>query len=1717
MSTLEDAQQTVLSIVKEFGYDEKMMNDLDQFKPEYRRTVEELLLHRDEQRGRMIKKLVEKINSTDAHFDLLELLRNADENLFENANAVGALPTIAFHIHCDRIIVECNEDGFTKENLAAICSVGKSTKPNDYGRVETRGNGFKSVFFAAYEAHIESGHFSFCFKHHKGDSGLGMVLPIWVDTNKTVDMNEPASTDNLVDADEPVGTDNEVDMDEAFDMDKASDTSQAGDAGKPLDSDQVVDADKPPNQVTKVTRTTLRLHKEGNGMEVGKALRDSIVEQLNCLRPTCLLFLRQLRRIEISHYNEDGGRSSLEAFEISGAQDHRKTLKRTLSETEDQGTAQEQYFHVTKHKHKASMAISTGNDPNSPNTVGANETSPETDIILAFPLEKKDNFTPVLQAQDIFAGLPVEKSRFNFLIHSDFDTTANPRRIKTQSERNTDLLQGVADAFGVAVEQLCKDEDLCCAWPEFLPSAEDELEIFWSGLQEKIKKSLSTLRILKSRKVDLLKSDLESPTSVLMSSETDEPWHSILSKRLLRMLKQSEEQTQIDRLKELKVLPVFDETWVAPSSGPVYMPTTSGGHPIPRGLKLELKVLRPDAVKNVDRKKLFEELGAVKAEASDVRAEILKAYDPGRLLVNLADSKANLEFLYLSHGEDVDLAKLRVVTVHQNDDIITRLYDKDIYLPDDDHPYGPGALLGPTPDSAGQKVTYLNAAYLRDAPEASSLLQWKEWLVGIIGVRRRLRIVDREAQTLSSAWKYVASHRPKRLLGLLQDSWEQEERESLKSPEVVSALQQVEAITQGGRSRELKSTWLPLPQLEQERLKFMEESEPFSFLELEHVEDPTSESQLATKWGFLDRFGVGVDLGDGIKFLLEVLRCIYMNNIDASSLRRPERLVRLYGVIHAKVQDLNCGDAERCEAAKKKIKRALSSSSPYLPHGSPGLIFVPAYGGEKACWTSASKCVWDSPPVMTSPYPLKYAYASLCEGNDEQLSVLSHFFKDIMLVQDAGLSNIKDNLDCLRQRNCQDVGQIVGSYNYLNTIHSIKPKRASEIRLAFTYTRRILAVKNHQPGWYKTSECLWSSPTTVQDKATLKDYYGSLEDFFTRILGVQMLTVDMVYNELKQTTAQERVERVKELIKSFSAQLQMDQEPQGDPDSLLDEVAFLPVRYPDGQVALESAETEFAIIDRQRLGELFQDKIKLLDYTFEEVHNLDPFLKWARLDHRYLSRQVKTTTSAPHAKRPVAEPNRNLEFKAHALVRIAAIFNSPRFVAGHDGLYQLLQKSELLEADEISITLSIDQGEVHYETPLISGDLHLDETSSGLQIFVPSDVAKQTICFHSALPKALAGWLMRDPKTGVQEHVNPLLVTILTSVLNVPAEKTIVDSILESHGIFSVLLPEISDDSDQKDGGGVVDLRHFPSRPIEKGLPFEYLSPRQVDKDIGEGEVDDSDTDDSETSDTVDNDGGGGGGGDHAVLLERESSTESSAPVYSQKPPGQNSDYKWLFKSVVLAARAVILPDNAFNCESIPAKTLSSKNSRKSFDWKKDGKSDHAKYVGAAGELYVFELLSGLNPPLPGWNWEVWTSQIRELANVHRDYTDLQSAEEGTSDFVYEDSKGYLTKVLINWNYLDRDSWKSARPVYHIEAKGTTSQWDEDFHISKPQYDQLQEKSIFKKPKGLNDVYMVFRVFGIGGALTGMRIYMDREGLNFKPNKWLVTPKKKQVRGPSPP
>ncbi|OJJ46186.1 hypothetical protein ASPZODRAFT_2071477 [Penicilliopsis zonata CBS 506.65] len=123
---------------------------------------------------RAVDLLSKELYQIQTHF-LLELLQNADDNTYK----ADVIPNLTVTYADNYLQTECNEVGFTEENVEAICQIGQSTKRGEnknQGYIGEKGIGFKSVFKVATVVWIHSLEYSFKFDSTKR---LGMITPLW--------------------------------------------------------------------------------------------------------------------------------------------------------------------------------------------------------------------------------------------------------------------------------------------------------------------------------------------------------------------------------------------------------------------------------------------------------------------------------------------------------------------------------------------------------------------------------------------------------------------------------------------------------------------------------------------------------------------------------------------------------------------------------------------------------------------------------------------------------------------------------------------------------------------------------------------------------------------------------------------------------------------------------------------------------------------------------------------------------------------------------------------------------------------------------------------------------------------------------------------------------------------------------------------------------------------------------------------------------------------------------------------------------------------------------------------------------------------------------------------------------------------------------------------------------------------------------------------------
>lgn len=188
-----------------------------------------------------------------------------------------------------------------------------------------------------------------------------------------------------------------------------------------------------------------------------------------------------------------------------------------------------------------------------------------------------------------------------------------------------------------------------------------------------------------------------------------------------------------------------------------------------------------------------------------------------------------------------------------------------------------------------------------------------------------------------------------------------------------------------------------------------------------------------------------------------------------------------------------------------------------------------------------------------------------------------------------------------------------------------------------------------QNTWYALASCIWADDQArIPGKAAIKTPYKSLEDFFCRMLGVQKPNLQMHVQAL-QALARNRPDQsameIRRMIKLISSL-----NPTTNSVTSLAKSNIFEVKLVSGTNAFTTAAADFAISDRAEYGDAFESKIRILDYSVQEVRQCSSFLLAMGLKDRHLSETVEEKTRVDNG---VISNSLTMRFrqKAYALFR----------------------------------------------------------------------------------------------------------------------------------------------------------------------------------------------------------------------------------------------------------------------------------------------------------------------------------------------------------------------------------------------------------------------------------------------------------------------------------
>lgn len=154
----------------------------------------------------------------------------------------------------------------------------------------------------------------------------------------------------------------------------------------------------------------------------------------------------------------------------------------------------------------------------------------------------------------------------------------------------------------------------------------------------------------------------------------------------------------------------------------------------------------------------------------------------------------------------------------------------------------------------------------------------------------------------------------------------------------------------------------------------------------------------------------------------------------------------------------------------------------------------------------------------------------------------------------------------------------------------------------------------------------------ISNHVPIAGTYPELQDFFTKVLGVQTVTPTFMMKQLAAAAKSrtKTAENIKKLMLAVSELLDTGSNGSQFRSSMevLDECAYLPCVSTAGATEFRSKSQSFFINDSEVNANHFRDRLVMLDFTYEQVNSLHNLIRLLGLDDHYLGRHVQFETSA---------------------------------------------------------------------------------------------------------------------------------------------------------------------------------------------------------------------------------------------------------------------------------------------------------------------------------------------------------------------------------------------------------------------------------------------------------------------------------------------------------
>lgn len=819
--------------------------------------------------------LVDNLYSKETRF-LYELIQNAEDNAYSTATADGEEPFLAFKLYPDKIIIDSNEDGFSKSNIRAICSVGRSTKKHSAGYIGEKGIGFKSVFKIAQKVHIQSGPVSFAFSHTRedDDDGLGMItpyyedaeeLPMGVRTRMVLTLSDSTKFEEL-----------------ASEFRDVPDTFLMFLSRLQLLSMELY---QPERSLTATQYSKRETRRNGSYTTLLANTRRKGKEESTSEQKYYTM------KSDLYDLPFDEARKDKEGNSI----DRATVILAFPVDEHDEPVLKEQYTYAFLPLHRVGFKFLIQAD-------FVTQANREDVVHSKRNLAVLEGVAKAFaDAVIVFCKRPSLRYRWMRYLPEDFITDEFWKSLWTLVRRNLEQIPFLEPWSGNGlykpsdVEKLSETfvaKDGSPLLPD-LEGAEIYLSPEYTEADFQILQRLGTTKLQSSKFIDRLDADLRilggSKWRVL---ENNADWRTRICNLLSRVfIKNSSNHRK--RLRTLALIPLRDGRWVSSASRTkIYFPKTDG---ITIPVDLGLDLVCPMAAENAAWADLLLNLGVMSCPQDSVISSIHKCYRATNLdNFEVINAVAHIRYLYWFLPKDHSSLASQVRLANQHGSLLKK--DQYLYFPDERDDYSPSKLFKQDDQLPGHPVHYLHEDYLKAVdPEITHYgRRWMRWLEEIVGVRRIPELRATGHDGLSREFQYIVNYRSDRLLGTLKRGWDSYRPQI--NYVVKGELRSSAVLLENGRRTPLLRTFLPLPKLKQIAAE-LRIAGAYPFIAISEL--LRDEGRL--EWMFVKDLQVGIE--ENLDFYLTALETLKQINPVLSTTSARDQLTRIYQNIQSRCSE----------------------------------------------------------------------------------------------------------------------------------------------------------------------------------------------------------------------------------------------------------------------------------------------------------------------------------------------------------------------------------------------------------------------------------------------------------------------------------------------------------------------------------------------------------------------------------------------------------------------------------------------------------------------------------------------------------------------------------------------------------------------------------------------------------------------------------------------